>query len=141
MKSEFASSRRICVGPKPALPLLGRSCTVALNSLHRFVRTVDNRCAEVEQKRDLSPDWIAHRRTELGRQALIELASFKPFEIAEQAASNDIDFLKRRDDLDWASADAAEDDKSARRAAHRYCGNRACAAGAMQNPRGSLKVL
>ncbi len=71
-----------------------------VDSLHSFVRTVDNRCAEVEQKRDLSFDGIARRRTEIGRQALIELESFRPFEIAEQAATKDINFLKRRDDRD-----------------------------------------
>jgi hypothetical protein len=42
----------------------------------------------------MSPDAIARRRAELGRQALAELASFRLFEIAEKAVSENIDFLR-----------------------------------------------
>jgi hypothetical protein len=86
--------------------------TVAWSKLHdcvdrlqRLVRTVDENCLQTERTVDLSPEGIARRRTEFGRQALTQLASFKSFQIAEQAAIKDIDALeKRRDDLNVEQA-------------------------------------
>jgi hypothetical protein len=44
----------------------------------------------------LSSEGIARRRTELGRQALTELANFKPFQIAEKAALENVVYLEKK---------------------------------------------
>jgi len=68
----------------------------AVDALHGLCRAVDNNCLQTEQNIDLSPDGVARRRTELGRQALTELASFKAFKTAEKATLNDIEFLEKK---------------------------------------------
>ena len=67
----------------------------AVDALRSLVRVVDDRCLQAEQNQDLSPGGVARRRTELGRQALTELASFKPFQLAEKAVSNDLALLEK----------------------------------------------
>jgi hypothetical protein len=68
----------------------------AVDLLHGLVRAVDNNCQQAEQDIDLSPEGIARRRTELGRQALTELANFKPLQIAEKAALENLDYLEKK---------------------------------------------
>ena len=41
-------------------------------------------------------EGIARRRSELGRQALAELQSFKPFAIAEKATRENIEVLEKK---------------------------------------------
>lgn len=67
-----------------------------VDALHGLARATDDNCFQAEQNIDLSPEGIARRRTELGRQALTELASFKAFKTAEKATLNDIDFLEKK---------------------------------------------
>jgi hypothetical protein len=83
--------------PEPSTGLVWNQMRKCVDLLHGLVRKVDNNCAEVEQKTDISAEEIARRRTARGRQALNELANFKPFRIAEQAAIKDIEFLKNLD--------------------------------------------
>ena len=68
----------------------------AVDALHGLVRATDLNCSQAEQDADLSPEGITRRRTELGRQALTELANFKAFKTAEKATLNDIQFLENK---------------------------------------------
>jgi hypothetical protein len=68
----------------------------AVEALHGLVRVVDEHCYQAEQDSDLSAEGIARRRTELGRQALTEVASFKPFQTAEKATLNNIEVLEKK---------------------------------------------
>jgi hypothetical protein len=70
-----------------------RECVDALRAL---VYTVNGHCLEAEQDQDLSPEGIIRRRTQVGQQALSELADFKPLHIAEKAVSNNLSFLEER---------------------------------------------
>jgi hypothetical protein len=65
-------------------------------ALRGLVGVVDSSCLQAEQDQDLSPDGIARRRAALGRQALNELEQFKPFQIAERAVTENIQFLEQR---------------------------------------------
>jgi len=67
-----------------------------VDALQGLVSTVDLHCVEAEQNRDFSAAGIMRRRTELGRQALNELANFKPFQAAEKAALDNIDYLEKK---------------------------------------------
>jgi hypothetical protein len=67
-----------------------RSC---VKSLHELVRTVDNRCCEIENDAELGPELIATRRTHIGVRALSELSRFKTFEAADKAANEKINAL------------------------------------------------
>ena len=67
--------------------------------MHEFARTFDNGCVEIEQKRELGGDEIKRQRTEVGNEALKKLANFRPFDIAEQAATKEIEKLQNREDL------------------------------------------
>jgi hypothetical protein len=65
-----------------------------VDALHGLARMVDLHCTESEQNGDLSQAGIVRRRTEVGRQALSELASFKAFKTAEKAALDNIEHLE-----------------------------------------------
>lgn len=67
-----------------------------VDALHGLVRVVDDNCRRVEQDVDLSPEGMARRRTEFGRQTLKELANFKSFQVAQRAVTNDIDLIEKR---------------------------------------------
>ena len=64
--------------------------------MHGLCRAVDDNCFQTEQNIDLSSDGVIRRRTELGRQALTELASFKALKTAEKATLNDIELLESK---------------------------------------------
>jgi hypothetical protein len=67
-------------------------CVDALQSL---VRGVDAACIEAELKPDVSGGTtIRRRREEICEEALHKLASFRPFEIAENALSEKIGALE-----------------------------------------------
>jgi hypothetical protein len=70
-----------------------RECVDALRGL-LFV--VNANCLEAEQDQDLSPEGIIRRRSQIGQQALTELADFKPFQVAEKAVANNLAFLEER---------------------------------------------
>ena len=70
-----------------------RECVEALRGL---VQTVDSHCVEAEQNQDLSPSGVTRRRTECGRQAMTELANFKPFQLAEKAVLQNLEFLETK---------------------------------------------
>lgn len=70
-----------------------RECVDALRGL---VFVVNANCLEAEQDQDLSPEGIMRRRTLIGQQALIELADFKPLQVAEKAVANNLAFLEQR---------------------------------------------
>jgi len=65
-----------------------RECVEALRDL---VRSVDSNCLQIEQNRNISRGSIAQQRARLGDQALAKLASFRPFQIAEKAVTENID--------------------------------------------------
>ena len=67
-----------------------------VDALHGLIQTVHHGCAEAEQNTDFSSAGITRRRTELGRQALTELTNFKPFQIAEKATLENIDYLETK---------------------------------------------
>ena len=67
-----------------------------VDALHGLVNTVDLHCVEAEQNRDFSAAGIMRRRTELGRQALTELAKFKPLQAAEKATADNLDHLEKK---------------------------------------------
>jgi hypothetical protein len=67
-----------------------------VDALQDLVRTVGLHCVEAEQNRDFSAAGIMRRRLELGRQALTELANFKPFQAAEKATLDNIDYLEKK---------------------------------------------
>lgn len=66
----------------------------AVDALHALARTVDENCAAAEGNRDLSPDAIRRQRAAIGGQALTELVSFRPFQIAEKVVTENIEFLE-----------------------------------------------
>jgi len=70
-----------------------RECVDALRGL---VFMANASCVEAEQDQDLSPEGIIRRRTQIGQQALAELADFKPLQIAEKAVANNLAFLEQR---------------------------------------------
>ncbi|MCK1478048.1 hypothetical protein IVB27_25405 [Bradyrhizobium sp. 197] len=70
-----------------------RECVDALRGL---VFTVNGHCLEAEHDGDLSPDGIFRRRTQLGQQALAELADFTPFQTAEKAVASNLVYLEER---------------------------------------------
>ncbi|MEH2573475.1 hypothetical protein [Bradyrhizobium sp. AZCC 1708] len=70
-----------------------RECVDALRGL---VSTSNAHCLEAEQDQDLSPEGVIRRRTQLGHQALTELANFKPFQLAEKAVANNLAHLEER---------------------------------------------
>jgi hypothetical protein len=61
---------------------------------------VDFRCCEAEQDRELFAGGLSRRRAEIYDQAMITLAHFKPFAIAEKALIENIDVLERLSDRD-----------------------------------------
>ena len=67
-----------------------------VDALQGLVRTVDLHCAEAEQNHDFSAAGITRRRVELGRQALTELANFKPLQAAEKATLDNIEYLEKK---------------------------------------------
>lgn len=67
-----------------------------VDALHGLARVVDDSCYQAEQDADLSPDGIRRRRSEVGRQALTELANFKPLKTAEKATLENIELLERK---------------------------------------------
>jgi hypothetical protein len=69
-----------------------------VDALQDLGRNVDRSCSEAEQDSELGVSGIARRRTELCEQALIQLANFRPFEIAERALSESIGSLERLND-------------------------------------------
>lgn len=68
----------------------------AVEALRGLVRVVDDGCIQAEQDQDLSSDGIARRRKALAHQALSELEQFKPFQIAERAVTENIDYLENK---------------------------------------------
>jgi hypothetical protein len=96
--------RRCCSGHRPfhtgRLPL---NCRVDLD------------CAEAEQDHELSAGGIARRRAELCDQAMSKLANFRPFEIAEQTLTNNINALERLSDPDPQQAEMLQRLKQALR--------------------------
>lgn len=82
--------------PEASTTVVWRRLHECVDQLHRFVRAVDNSCAEVERKTDLSSSGIAQQRTEISDQALVELANFRPLHVAEHAAAKEIDLLEKR---------------------------------------------
>ena len=61
-----------------------------------MVRSVDERCIEAERDTTLDRQGIACRRTEIGTEALRDLTCFKPFEVADKAAKEQIISLERQ---------------------------------------------
>lgn len=66
-----------------------------VDALQDFVRDVDLGCLKAEQDRELSAGAIARRRAEICDQAMIKLANFPAFHIAEKTLSENIVALER----------------------------------------------
>jgi hypothetical protein len=86
-------------------PESGSSATWAkahdcVDALQDLVRKVDVRCGEAEQDRELFASGLTRRRAGICDQAMITLANFKPFGIAEKALIENIDALERLSDRD-----------------------------------------
>jgi hypothetical protein len=64
--------------------------------LRGLVYTVNGHCLEAEQDQDRSPEGIIRRRTQIGQQALSELADFSPLQIAQKAVANNLAFLEEQ---------------------------------------------
>jgi hypothetical protein len=91
----------ICIVPK-RVRWPQRNTSVAWTKAHAsvdafqdLVRSVDIACVEAEEDSELSANGIARRRAEICDQALRKLASFRSFEIAEKALTENIDALER----------------------------------------------
>jgi hypothetical protein len=65
-----------------------------VDSFRGVLRAVDAHCTKAEQNADLSPAGIARQRAAVGQQALAELDSFKPFQLAEKAVAENIRYLE-----------------------------------------------
>lgn len=85
--------------PEAGASLVWRRLHECVRQLQEFVRAVDNDCLEFDQARELSRDEIVRHRTEIGHEALKKLAAFRPFQIAKQAVSKEIETLQKREDL------------------------------------------
>jgi hypothetical protein len=94
--------------PEAATSGVWRRLHECVQRLHEFARTFDNGCVEIEQKRELGGDEIKRQRTEVGNEALKKLANFRPFDIAEQAATKEIETLQKREDLTSQEAQAKQ---------------------------------
>lgn len=90
--------------PRADTSMVWRSLHDCVQQLHGFARTIDEDCLQIEQTRELGRDEIERHRTEVGQQALKKLAAFRPFQIAKQAASKEIETLQKRDDLTFQEA-------------------------------------
>ena len=66
-----------------------------VGALQELVRNVDLGCLKAEQDRELSAGAIARRRAEICDQAMIKLANFPAFHIAEKTLSENIVALER----------------------------------------------
>jgi len=73
-----------------------RTLRDCVQSLHALGRRLDERCMEVERDTALDRKSIERQRNELGSAALLELSSFKPFQIADKAASEEINLLEQQ---------------------------------------------
>jgi hypothetical protein len=62
--------------------------------LYDFARNVDCSRIEIEQDGKLGRDQIARQRAEVGQLAPKRLSDFKPFDIAKQAATTEIERLR-----------------------------------------------
>jgi hypothetical protein len=76
--------------------------------LYDFARTIDYNCCEIEQTREYGRDEIVRHRTEIGYEALKKLAAFRPFQLAKQAASKEIEAFRQREDLTSQDAQAKQ---------------------------------
>ena len=68
-----------------------------VGALQELVRNVDLGCLKAEQDRELSSGAIARRRAEICDQAMIKLANFPAFHIAEKTLFENIVALENRD--------------------------------------------
>jgi hypothetical protein len=81
----------------------------AVEAARALVAAVDANCRAVEQDADLSPAGIARKRSEIGRQAVGELADFGPLKSAEAAVTRAVEaFESRMVELPKPPANAAE---------------------------------
>jgi hypothetical protein len=94
--------------PEAATSGVWRALHECVQQLHNFARTVDNDCIEIEQKKEFGRYEIEGHRTEVGQEALKKLADFRPFDMAEQAATKEIDALEKREDLTSQEAQAKQ---------------------------------
>jgi hypothetical protein len=86
--------------PEPGTGSVWAAAHHCVDAWHNLIRKVDLDCSEAEQNPDLSASAIARRRAELSDQAMSKLANFRPFEIAEQTLTNNINALERLSDPD-----------------------------------------
>lgn len=92
--------------PHAGTSIVWRRLHECVQQLHQFARATDNDCTEIEQRRELSRDEIEQHRTVVGQEALKKLADFRPFDIAKQAATKEIEALEKREDLTPQEAQA-----------------------------------
>ena len=82
--------------PETGTTIAWRRLHECVDALRGLVQTVDLHCIEAEQNRDFSAAGIMRRRTQVGQQALTELAQFKPLQLAEKAAQENIEHLEKK---------------------------------------------
>ena len=68
----------------------------AVDLLRCLVRAADHACTEAETNADFSQEGIRRHRAEIGRQALAELGSFKPFHVAEKWVAENLALLEKK---------------------------------------------
>lgn len=94
--------------PEAGTSVIWRRLHECVQQLHEFARATDNDCIEIEQKREFGRNEIERQHTEVGQEALKKLAHFRPFEIAEQTATKEIDALENREALTPQEAQAKQ---------------------------------
>ncbi|WIW43854.1 hypothetical protein ML401_20250 [Bradyrhizobium sp. 62B] len=94
--------------PDASTSVVWRQLHECVLQFYEFARAFDDDCLEIEQSKVFSSNEIVRRRAEAGREAIRQLAGFRPFESASSAVTREVERLHRREDLTPQESEAKQ---------------------------------